>query len=541
MAGEQYELYQQGTAASLAQAQLALFSSLNDSVFMSKTNTPESGYYYDNNGVKKTNASWRTLRLRVANVFTTGAVVGTGSLAYYSTTYPSYLFTDAEGTVLSTNFTNIATLSTITDSVIPSGAVWVIFNSPNSFTIDTVGVYPDLLDKIAEANATHVPESNAALAVPVSDYITELAEGLYAYVTPVNLFNGDVVDGYVINASGELVENTSYSVTADYIPVSGGRYVAYTRAATATTRTIDSARKAFYDANKTFITSIAGNVTLIPANAAYMRVNTLDAYRSYSPMIEYTDEQGTIQPYFSNWFEPHYDNKANPCAIYGDKKLCVFGDSLAANGSGGTNTWIQRVGDALGFSAVYNRGVGSSRVTDETTMYAYVDGDGDAYNRLAYTTQQIFEGYTEIDACCSSADRANTIPTDTNVLLILAGANDVGNTSLDNFKTAYQNMLDNIYARIPSAKVMLCTMPFHKAFDTGASAQTYENFREAIREIGQSYGFPVIDFKREMMVNANNYASFMDSDYVHYNNTSGRKRFAETALPHVQNIRYMSA
>jgi len=212
----------------------------------------------------------------------------------------------------------------------------------------------------------------------------------------------------------------------------------------------------------------------------------------------------------------------------------VFGDSLAASGNGGSDTWIQMLADSLGFAKAYNRGIGGSRVTDKNSSggdavrYAYVDGEGDAYNRTSYTERQGITGYSEIDSSGCAVERANTIPTDTDVVLVLIGANDVASSSKTYFEECYKKMLDNIFNRVPGASVYLCTLPFHYAFDTGSSAGVYEGYRESMRSIGKEYGYPVIDLKATMQVNKNNYYNFMDADNVHYNNAEGRKRTAET-------------
>lgn len=510
-------------------------------VFSEITNTPESGFYYNDAGLKKVNASWFTFKARVESVFYTDHVTGTGSLAYYSTTYPSYLILDDDGNVLYANFTNISTISNILASSLPDGAAWIIFNSTNTFTINTKGIYPQIKDNF-------VSENNPNISGSVSDYLSAMAEDLFWYKEPINLISGGYTKDTYIDASGQLQPSSGSPTNSTYdeFEVIGGKRIALTRQSSPNTRIIESSAKfAFYDENHTFISvgSIGQNPIAVPDNAKYARAQCVTPYiidpESYKVMAEYTDANNTIASEYSPYFPPYYEKASTPGAAYSDKAICVFGDSLAANGSGGTDTWIQRVGDALGFDKVYNRGVGGSRVTATETAYAYVDADGDAYNRVEYSTHQSIAGYTEINACCSSVDRANTIPTDTDVLLILAGANDVGNTTLADFTTAYKTMLDNIYSRIPDARVMLCTMPFHYAFDTGASAETYQQYRDLIKTIGAEYGFPIIDFKADMMVNKNNYQDFMASDYVHYTTFNGRTRFAEVAIPKVEDIRFI--
>lgn len=376
------------------------------------------------------------------------------------------------------------------------------------------------------------------------DYISALMMNVYERMESVNLIPS-FDHGKLLNDDGTITNNASYACTAKF-QVNAGSKIVFTRKATATTRTAERYGVVFYtdeDSIASISASFSNSVRTVPSNAVSAIVCIYDSYTTsgYAPMVEYTDGT-TIASEYHEYFAPYWSYQPSATKRNSDKAICVFGDSLAASGNGGTDTWIQRVGDSLGFSKVYNRGVGSSMVTDGTTMYAYVDDDGDAYNRGAYTTHQTFAGYTEINACLSSTDRADTIPTDTDVLLILAGANDVGqigSAGKAEFTADYKTMLDNIYARVPNALVYLCTMPFHYAFDTGASAETYEDYRQIIREIGHEYGFPIIDLKYKMMVNKNNYAEFMNDDNIHYNTEAGRDRTAEAVIPYLYSYIYL--
>lgn len=358
-------------------------------------------------------------------------------------------------------------------------------------------------------------------------------------VEPINLLHGNWTQGYIINNQGVVTENSGYAYS-DYFEVTPGTLICVTRAVTESTRGIMTETVAFYDANKTFIERKANNTRLVPDNAKYARQNMQISFLGYSIMVEITDEQETISPTYSNWFEPYINLKANYDANFHTKNLCVFGDSLAANGNGGDSAWINIVGNMLGFKNVYNRGIGATRVSATETRYAYVDADGDAYMRASYTTQQTISDYTEIDACMSSVDRANTIPTDTDVLIICAGHNDPSNVSAADFETAYKTMLDNIYERVPNARVLLGTLMYNHNWDAGEGASVYNNFRQKIRDIGALYGYPVIDFRADMMVNDLNWATYMDTDGVHYNTKQvGKNRVAETVIPEVLNIKYL--
>lgn len=385
----------------------------------------------------------------------------------------------------------------------------------------------------AAAPADLVGDLESALDT-VQDATVEIVE-------PVNLVHGEWTRGYIINAQGVVTENSGYAYS-DYFEVEPGTLICVTRKNTETSRIIMTETVAFYDADKTFIERQNGNIRTVPSNAKYARQNMQIAYlnSNYLPMVEKTDAEGTIASVYSDWFEPYTVLKANYGANFQTKNLCVFGDSLAANGNSGDNAWINIVGNTLGFKTVYNRGIGSTRVSATETRYAYVDAEGAAYMRASYTSQQTLPGYTEIDACLSSVDMANTIPADTDIIIIVAGNNDPSNVSAADFETAYKTMLDNIYARVPNARILIGTLPYNHNWDAGASAGVFNNFRQKIREIAALYGDPIIDFRADMMVNDLNWAKYMDTDGVHYNTKqAGKNRFAETAIPKVLNIKYL--
>lgn len=411
--------------------------------------------------------------------------------------------------------------------------VETIISLASASVVELVDIRVDVNGKV-HASAGAAVRAQAEMAKTVFDMTLKKVECVN--LLPPTFTAGSLED------DGVTPKASSSSATSEFFPVEPGKKIAYTRMVTATTRMIDGPWSFFfYDANKTVISIVKQPGALlprvavdIPENAAYARViihSSLNS-ASYRNMVEYTEDGTTISAAFVEYFEPYYE-RLTQSALEG-KNICVLGDSLAANGNGGIDTWIQRVADSLGCSKAYNRGASGSRVTNRDVQgnpairYAYIDSQGEAYNRMSYATQQTVSGYTEIDASGCSVERANTIPTDTDVVIILMGANDVGLTTIDYFKEDYRTMLDNIQTRVPSAEIYLCTMPFHVAFDTGAAADAYEKYRQAIRDAGLEYGYPVIDLKAEMQVNKNNYASFMDADNIHYNNTAGRNRTAKT-------------
>ena len=399
-----------------------------------------------------------------------------------------------------------------------------------------------------------IPQDYSELTAEVDELKNALDEieetGKIRYVLPVNLLSTSTYkDKTSINADGEEYSIDNYA-TFGFIETFGVNKIYLTRAASSTTRAHENTLYAFYDENYSFISrpNRTTSVVDVPSGTKYVKFSIQRDYAigNYSLMLEHADS-GTLATSYSEFFEPYYSSLMNPLA---HKKICSFGDSLAAgdNGDRTAKTWIDFVAEYFSADA-YNRGIGSSCVTDETsagvarTGYAYIDANGDAGQiRGVYSTQRTFENFpTEISPWMCNADRANTIPTDTDVVVIIAGTNDIGTVELDGFKMAYGQMLDNIIARVPNAKIYPCTLPFQQTYDLGSATDkaTYNSYRQAIKEIASEYGFEFIDLRSEMGVNAQNYATYM-SDVTHYATTKGKKKMAECVCKHLKDAIFIS-
>lgn len=220
------------------------------------------------------------------------------------------------------------------------------------------------------------------------------------------------------------------------------------------------------------------------------------------------------------------------------KRICAFGDSLASSDDGNraVKTWIDYVSEYFGCAKAYNRGIGSTTVTavtkdgSERVGYAYVDAAGDAGSiRGMYTTQKVIEGYpNEITPWMCTEQRIATIPEDTDAVVILAGVNDVGTTTIEGFSEAYEQMLRIMTTMRPNMRIYTCTLPFQKTYDMGQSwdVKAYNDYRDAIRTVSAKMGVRCIDLRSEMGVNAANYTAYMN-DNTHFNTAAGRKKIAE--------------
>jgi len=136
---------------------------------------------------------------------------------------------------------------------------------------------------------------------------------------------------------------------------------------------------------------------------------------------------------------------------YKGKKFCSFGDSIVE-----LISWQKYVWKYLQFSTHYCRGIGGSKVTSISPQTKKVDENG--YYNAAHPE----EGTITIQDNMCGDGRINTIPTDTDVLVIYASANDITANAqigeLDDqdethLKYAYGLMLRKIIKRLPNAKI----------------------------------------------------------------------------------------
>ena len=144
---------------------------------------------------------------------------------------------------------------------------------------------------------------------------------------------------------------------------------------------------------------------------------------------------------------------------YRGKKFCSFGDSIVE-----LISWQKYVWKYFQFSTHYCRGIGGSKVTSISPQTKKVDENG--YYNAAHPE----EGTITIQDNMCGDGRINTIPTDTDVLVIYASANDITASAqigeLDDqdethLKYAYGLMLRKIIKRLPDARSSLA---FHIIF-----------------------------------------------------------------------------
>ena len=212
---------------------------------------------------------------------------------------------------------------------------------------------------------------------------------------------------------------------------------------------------------------------------------------------------------------------------YRGKKFCSFGDSIVE-----LISWQKYIWKYFQFSTHYCRGIGGSKVTSISPQTKKVDENG--YYNAAHPE----EGTITIQDNMCGDGRINTIPTDTDVLVIYASANDITANAqigeLDDqdethLKYAYGLMLRKIIKRLPDAKIFAC-IP-HNFYNSHNNADypyknkiglTIQDYGSVIKEVCAIYSVPVIDVNALSGISTLNITTYLQ-DQVHPNSAGGMK------------------
>ena len=274
----------------------------------------------------------------------------------------------------------------------------------------------------------------------------------------------------------------------------------------------------YYDANKNYLQSISPQGTETPAGiVALPQSDTKIKYIRYTFV---TEDDATLASYWiTDQGKPYENDKlyipkdkiedmSKTESWYKGKKICAYGDSVTEQ-----NKWQSYVSSYFNCS-FYNRGVGGTTVTQVDSSTNHMSGD----------------------------TRINTIPTDSDVILIFAGHNDwsyasiaMGNLKTDalsesiSFKSAFALMLKKIQARCPNAKLITMTPVGGRTEDaaTNQDKQFYirdlcmTDFANAVKEISGYYGIPCIDVNSNCGINTLNHTTYI-ADLIHPNEAGGK-------------------
>lgn len=274
----------------------------------------------------------------------------------------------------------------------------------------------------------------------------------------------------------------------------------------------------YYDANKNYLQSITPQSTETPAGiVALPQSDTKIKYIRYTFT---TEDDATLASYWiTDQGKPYENDKlyipkdivedmSKTESWYKGKKICAYGDSVTEQ-----NKWQPYVSTYFNCS-FYNRGVGGTTVTQVNNSTNHMSGD----------------------------TRINTIPTDSDVILIFAGHNDwsyasiaMGNLKTDtlsestSFKSAFALMIKKIQNRCPNARLITMTPVGGRTENASANQdkQFYirdlcmTDFANAVKEISAYYGIPCIDINGNSGINTLNHNTYI-ADLIHPNVEGGK-------------------
>lgn len=364
-----------------------------------------------------------------------------------------------------------------------------------------IGLIPQLM--IVKGTLSHtfsyVPYYGLMMINP--NFINLPINNLNFYQNSTNLYNfSNLTANYSLDSSaGWLVAKTGW-IVSDYISVDPTQQLYLSH----------SVNIYCYDTNKNYIKILTNlkttydmiGIVALPSNCAYIRWtadNTTSIFTSGTPAMfcqsnvpvdfkmpyviprKYLE----INNYYSSWWN--------------GKNLCTQGDSITAN-----NEYQPYLVNKYGF-ILTNTGIGGTCVTIDNANGSAMWQD----------------------------TRVNAIPTNTDVLIFMGGANDfinnvpigtIADTGTTTFYGAYQTALNKMYTRVPNAIIILMNLPWSTNDNTpNTNNNTYQDFRDAIGAISKKYGYPLVDLL-SAGINNNNYTVYMQSGSgIHQNDLGGGK------------------
>lgn len=273
----------------------------------------------------------------------------------------------------------------------------------------------------------------------------------------------------------------------------------------------------YYDESKNFLQSVT------PTNETPAGIVALPQSTTKIKYIRYTfvtEDDVTLASYWiTDRGKPYENDKLYiPSTMlegmdkteswYKGKKICAYGDSVTEQ-----NKWQSFVSSYFNCS-FYNRGVGGTTVTQINSSTNHMSSD----------------------------TRIETIPTDSDVILVFGGHNDwsyasinIGDIKTDalsestSFKSAFALMLKKIQTRCPNAKIITMTPVGGRTEEASANQdkQFYirdlcmTDFANAVKEVSAYYGIPCIDINANSGINTLNHTTYI-ADLIHPNVEGGK-------------------
>lgn len=329
------------------------------------------------------------------------------------------------------------------------------------------------------------------------------AEKTNFFIVGKNIFNKDVIQNNRLvnaNANGAVV-NWEGSFASEKIYIEPGQsYVAST-----------PINYAFYKEDDSFISgknsAVKGEVLTAPIDTKYLRCSAQNQYKDTLQL-----EKGTTITNYESYhhvLDPKYITSTGPAKIeywYKGKKLVTYGDSIVQGG-----LWQPYLIGKLGFATHINLGVGGTKISD--------DGGGTGF--------------------CTD-NRVNTIPSDSEVIIIMGGTNDCGqNVPLGDltypfdttkFKGALATTIRKVQERCPKALIVVTSLLSGRGTTPGANMTTpvvnnigltSEDYAKAAQEVCHFMSTEFIDVFGKTGINQFNRATYI-GDAVHPNDAGGK-------------------
>ena len=172
------------------------------------------------------------------------------------------------------------------------------------------------------------------------------------------------------------------------------------------------------------------------------------------------------------------------------------------------STWWHQLTRKLGLSLCVNNSWNGGRVTEKAGTDSGVTRAGELHN--------------------------DTTGVEPHIIVVYMGTNDVANdVALEDFESAYSNMLNVIKVSYPDAKVYTCTiLPESRTVN---KAGEVANYNASIRSITRSYGYEVIDFASELSDWDYTTETFVDGTLRVHPTAAGMDRLTDCAYEVMKN------
>jgi lysophospholipase L1-like esterase len=240
------------------------------------------------------------------------------------------------------------------------------------------------------------------------------------------------------------------------------------------------------------------------------------------------------------------------------KTWCSYGDSIT-----GYNVWQSYVTEYFGFSKHYLRGVGSATyVKSDLIWYANEDGSYNCQPGIAGVTDAP-AGTHAVEGYLCSDDRIQTVPSDVDLVVIMAGTNDAGPSvsaplgdlsypfDETTFMGAVASTVIKMQEHCPNAVIVLASPFSGRGYEEEGQSKeemranqtepvyndlglTTYDYAKAVKEVAEYLSIPYVDVFESCGVNRFNRYEYLE-DLVHPTQEGG-KAIAEVMIGRLKEI-----